>query len=93
MMTSGGQREEPAPKSNFRSSYYEKVGFRGVDERKALQAILSQNPVNIDKLTLFVLKCSSLPESCRLLVWKLVLGKFPRSFLFKYPQENRLKIK
>lgn len=77
------QRDEsgqPAPPSsggksgNFRSSYYEKVGFKGVDERKALQAILASNPVNIEKLKLFVLKSSSLHETNRLLVWKILLG-------------------
>ena len=78
------QRDEsgqPAPPTsggksgNFRSSYYEKVGFKGVDERKALQAILASNPVNIEKLKLFVLKSSSLHETNRLLVWKILLGE------------------
>jgi len=60
--------------ANFRSSYYEKVGFRGSDERKTLETLLNQDPINVDKLSNFALKCSSIPTSQRLHVWKLVLG-------------------
>ena len=83
-----GQQPAPPPSGgksgNFRSSYYEKVGFKGVDERKALQAILASNPVNIEKLKLFVLKSSSsLHDTNRLLVWKILLGEthshFPKA--------------
>ena len=74
-MTSSGLKDDAATQPNFRSAYYEKVGFRGVDERKALQAILGQNPINIEKLATFILKCSNLAEASRLFVWKLLLGK------------------
>ena len=72
-MTSSGLKDEAKP--NFRSTYYEKVGFRGVDERKALQGILGQNPINNEKLATFILKCSNLPEASRHFVWKLLLGR------------------
>uniref|UniRef100_A0A3B1IRC4 TBC1 domain family member 7 n=1 Tax=Astyanax mexicanus TaxID=7994 RepID=A0A3B1IRC4_ASTMX len=32
---------------NFRSAYYEKVGFRGVEEKKSLEILLKDNPLGI----------------------------------------------
>ena len=75
MMTNKDENAAKHPVSNFRSNYYEKVGFRGVDERKALVTLLESDSVNLDKLTTFALKCSSIQSSERLLVWKLLLGE------------------
>ena len=62
---------------NFRSLYYEKVGFRGVDERKAIEAIFNENPVSVEKCCSFALKCS-IPSCDRLQAWKIMLGVAPR---------------
>ncbi|XP_063957341.1 TBC1 domain family member 7-like isoform X2 [Lytechinus pictus] len=61
---------------NFRSHYYEKVGFRGVEEKKSLEILLSEDPVDIDKLGTFCARFS-VPAMFRPLVWKLILGILP----------------
>ena len=43
---------------NFRSHYYEKVGFRGMDERKTLDTILKDDPISIEKCANFALRCN-----------------------------------
>ena len=58
---------------NFRSHYYEKVGFRGVDERKTLEVLWNEDPLNLEKFSSFTLKYS-LPTCDRLSVWKVILG-------------------
>lgn len=35
---------------NFRSAYYEKVGCRSVEERKSLEILLKEKPLNRSKL-------------------------------------------
>ncbi|MEQ2165483.1 hypothetical protein GOODEAATRI_017282 [Goodea atripinnis] len=35
------------PQRNFRSAYYEKVGFRGVEEKKSLEILLKDNPLGV----------------------------------------------
>ena len=62
---------------NFRSHYYEKVGFRGVDERKTLEVLWNEDPLNLEKFSSFTLKYS-LPTCDRLSVWKVILGVAPR---------------
>lgn len=49
---------------NFRSSYYEKVGCRSVEEKKSLEILLKENPVNLPKLKQF-LKVNDL-------IWNLI---------------------
>lgn len=39
---------------NFRSSYYEKVGCRSVEEKKSLEILLKENPVTLGKLFQFL---------------------------------------
>ena len=68
------KRPENADQRNFRSQYYEKVGFRGVDERKTLELLLSEDPINLIKLKNFALQFS-VPSFDRILVWKFMLGK------------------
>ncbi|KAG5849869.1 hypothetical protein ANANG_G00076270 [Anguilla anguilla] len=41
------------PQRNFRSAYYEKVGFRGVEEKKSLEILLKDNPLDVEKLCTF----------------------------------------
>lgn len=62
---------------NFRAHYYDKVGFRGVEEKKSLQILLNEDPVDIEKLTIFCMRFP-LPIMYRPPVWKLVLGILPQ---------------
>lgn len=39
---------------NFRNSYYERVGCRSVEEKKSLEILFKENPVNIGKLFQFL---------------------------------------
>lgn len=39
---------------NFRSSYYEKVGCRSVEEKKSLEILLKESPVSLGKLYQFL---------------------------------------
>jgi len=61
---------------NFRSHYYEKVGFRGVEEKKSLDLLLSERPVELGRVANFSLRFP-LPAVQRVSVWKLVLGVLP----------------
>ncbi|NXQ08500.1 TBCD7 protein, partial [Vidua macroura] len=56
---------------NFRSVYYEKVGFRGVEEKKSLEILLKDD--HIEKLCTFSQRFP-LPSMYRILVWKVLLG-------------------
>lgn len=53
------------PQRNFRSAYYEKVGFRGVEEKKSLEILLKDNP-----LGMLVLLLSAKIKVCALIVSK-----------------------
>ncbi|KFW79619.1 TBC1 domain family member 7 [Manacus vitellinus] len=59
---------------NFRSVYYEKVGFRGVEEKKSLEILLKDD--HIEKLCTFSQRFP-LPSMYRILVWKVLLGIIP----------------
>ena len=41
---------------NFRSYYYEKVGFRGVEKKKSLEILLKDQPLDVIKLKQFCLR-------------------------------------
>lgn len=62
---------------NFRSQYLEKIGFRGVDQRKELELLWQEDPLKTDMFSNFALK-HSLPSCDRLSVWKVILGVAPR---------------
>ncbi|XP_038653066.1 TBC1 domain family member 7 isoform X1 [Scyliorhinus canicula] len=64
------------PQRNFRSHYYEKVGFRGVEEKKSLEILLKDDPLDVEKLCTFAQRYP-LPSMYRLLVWKVLLGILP----------------
>ncbi|XP_005995269.1 TBC1 domain family member 7 [Latimeria chalumnae] len=64
------------PQRNFRSIYYEKVGFRGVEEKKSLEILLKDDPLDIEKLCTFSQRFP-LPSMYRVLVWKVLLGILP----------------
>ncbi|CRK90967.1 CLUMA_CG004656, isoform A [Clunio marinus] len=61
---------------NFRSSYYEKVGCRSVEEKKNLEIILKENPVTLSKLRNFA-KRFAIPSIHRALLYEVILGVFP----------------
>ncbi|XP_012860379.1 LOW QUALITY PROTEIN: TBC1 domain family member 7-like [Echinops telfairi] len=61
---------------NFRSEYDEKVGFRGVEEKKSLEMLLKDDPLAIEKLRTFSQRFP-LPSMYRALVWKVLLGILP----------------
>ena len=62
---------------NFRSYYYEKVGFRGVEEKKSLEFLLKDKPLDVIKLKQFCLRFP-VPALHRNKVWKILLGIVPR---------------
>ncbi|CAL8254778.1 unnamed protein product [Merluccius merluccius] len=64
------------PQRNFRSAYYEKVGFRGVEEKKSLEILLKDNPLDVEKLSTFSQRFP-LPSMYRIHVWKILLGILP----------------
>ncbi|KAM4706136.1 TBC1 domain family member 7 [Rhinophrynus dorsalis] len=61
---------------NFRSVYYEKVGFRGVEEKKSLEILLKDDRLDLEKLCTFSQRFP-LPSMYRILVWKVLLGILP----------------
>lgn len=68
---------------NFRSSYYEKVGCRGVEEKKSLEILMKEKPWDRVKLKQFCLRFT-VPAAYRNLVWKVLLGKYFYSLLPPY---------
>ena len=63
-----------ADERNFRSTYYEKVGCRSVEEKKSLNILLKDKPLNKIKLKRFCLSFT-VPIAQRALLWNLILGK------------------
>ncbi|CAO1410749.1 unnamed protein product [Diamesa hyperborea] len=61
---------------NFRSIYYEKVGCRSVEEKKSLEILLKESPVNKIKLKQF-LQRFNIPTIHRGLLYNLALGVYP----------------
>ncbi|XP_034944065.1 TBC1 domain family member 7 [Chelonus insularis] len=61
---------------NFRSSYYEKVGFRSVEEKKSLEILLKERPFDKAKLKQFCLRFT-VPAIHRNFLWKILLGITP----------------
>lgn len=59
---------------NFRSAYYEKVGCRSVEERKSLEILLKEKPLNRSKLKQFCLSYT-VPGGYRNSLWNILLGK------------------
>lgn len=72
-----------ADERNFRSSYYEKVGCRGVEEKKSLEILMKEKPWDKVKLKHFCLRFT-VPAAYRNLVWKVLLDILP-----VYPDSHR----
>uniref|UniRef100_H2YQA5 TBC1 domain family member 7 n=1 Tax=Ciona savignyi TaxID=51511 RepID=H2YQA5_CIOSA len=67
--------EDPQSKRNFRVSYYDKVGFRGIGE-KALVAILKDDVIERKKLEHFCIRFP-IPNNYRDLIWEILLHILP----------------
>lgn len=65
--------EEREVSRNFRSVYYEKVGCRGVEEKKLLEHLLKEKPLDLVVLREFTRRFT-LPVISREPVWMLLLG-------------------
>lgn len=65
-----------ADERNFRSYYYEKVGFRAVEEKKSIELLLKDRPLDVEKLRQY---CLRFPVSAkyRAYLWKVILGVLP----------------
>ncbi|XP_031842557.1 TBC1 domain family member 7 isoform X2 [Nomia melanderi] len=61
---------------NFRSSYYEKMGFRSVEEKKSLEILLKERPFDKAKLKQFCLRFT-VPTIHRTFLWKILLDVIP----------------
>ena len=73
---------------NFRSTYLEKVGIKGVEEKKTLDIILNDKHVDLLKLKQFCQKFP-LPAAYRLYVWKIVLGGCSFNIAQRYANRRR----
>ncbi|CAH0555855.1 unnamed protein product [Brassicogethes aeneus] len=65
-----------ADEKNFRSAYYDKVASRSVEEKKSLEIILKDKPLDRRKLKQFCLGFC-VPIAYRNLLWKLLLDVVP----------------
>ena len=65
---------------NFRSNYLGKVGIKKVEEKKSIEILLKECPLDLSKLKSFCLKFQ-IPVTYRLHIWKVLLGKFYNSSL------------
>lgn len=63
-----------ADERNFRSTYYEKVGCRSVEERKSLEILLKDKPLNVLKLKQFCIRFT-VPNIHRNVLWSFLLGE------------------
>ncbi|RUS73973.1 hypothetical protein EGW08_018261 [Elysia chlorotica] len=77
---------------NFRSQYYDKVGFRSVEEKKSIESLLKEQPMKHEKLVQFCVRFG-LPAMYRLYVWKILLGILPvnqtcQDFVWFHRQEQ-----
>lgn len=73
--------EEREVVRNFRSAYYEKVGYRGVEEKKILEILLNDKPLDLENLRQFTRRFA-LPSLYREPVWHLLLSKLRSLSLF-----------
>lgn len=61
---------------NFRTYYYKKFGIGGVEEKKSIEILLNEHPLNVDKLRQFCLMFP-VPAKYRTYLWKVILGIIP----------------
>ncbi|XP_020631747.1 TBC1 domain family member 7-like isoform X2 [Orbicella faveolata] len=61
---------------NFRAFYYDTLGLRNVEQRKALEILLKDDPIDVERISTFSTRFS-LPAVYRNHVWKVILGVIP----------------
>lgn len=61
---------------NFRTYYYKKFGIGVVEEKKFIEILLNEQPLNVDKLRQFCLMFP-VPAKYRIYLWKIILGIIP----------------
>ncbi|CAH3136305.1 unnamed protein product [Porites lobata] len=61
---------------NFRTLYYDTLGLRNVEQRKALEILLKDDPIDVKRISTFSTRFS-LPAIYRTHVWKVILGVIP----------------
>ncbi|CAL4110680.1 unnamed protein product [Meganyctiphanes norvegica] len=62
---------------NFRRQFYTKVGLHEAEEKRALESLFKEQPLDKNKFSHFSSR-SVVPSSYRILVWKLLLGITPQ---------------
>jgi len=62
---------------NFRRQFYTKVGLHEAEEKRALESLFKEQPLDKNKFSHFSSR-SIVPGSYRILVWKLLLGITPQ---------------
>lgn len=62
---------------NFRRQFYTKVGLHEAEEKRALESLFKEQPLDKSKFSHFSSR-SVVPGAYRILVWKLLLGITPR---------------
>lgn len=62
---------------NFRRQFYTKVGLHEAEEKRALESLLKEQPLDKNKFSHFSSR-SVVPGAYRILVWKLLLGITPQ---------------
>ena len=63
---------------NFRSHYYEKMGFRGVEEKKSLDILLREKPIDLARIHNFCLRW--------VVIWKLKnISNNSEKYLIRFP--------
>lgn len=80
-----------ADERNFRSHYYEKMGFRGIEEKKSLEILLKEQPLDLQRLSQF---CLRFPVAgiYREIVWKVLLKMLPAHIsIHDFVREQRIE--
>jgi len=62
---------------NFRRQFYTKVGLHEAEEKRALESLFKEQPLDKNKFSHFSSR-SIVPGAYRILVWKLLLGVTPQ---------------
>ncbi|XP_074617577.1 TBC1 domain family member 7-like [Acropora palmata] len=61
---------------NFRAFYYDTLGLRNVELKKALEILLKDDPIDVERIATFSSRFG-LPAIYRIHVWKVILGVIP----------------
>lgn len=61
---------------NFRTFYYDTLGLKNVEQRKALEILLKDDPIDLQRISTFSTRFT-LPAVYRTHVWKVILGIIP----------------